>query len=96
LTDFDPYDDRNLPSVAGVYVFYDVSERPIYVGKAATISNRVKEHKDKFWFKFPIVDHAAYIPVSDEKVRHQIEQVLIKFLKSNAVINRQSVERERR
>ena len=57
LTDFDPYDERNLPSVAGVYVFYDVSERPIYVGKAATISARVKEHKDKFWFKPPIVVH---------------------------------------
>jgi transcriptional regulator with XRE-family HTH domain len=94
LTDFDPYDEQNLPAVAGVYVFYDIAERPIYVGKAAIIASRVKEHKEKFWFRPPIVINAAYVPVSDATVRHQIEQVLIKFLKSNAVINRQSVERD--
>jgi transcriptional regulator with XRE-family HTH domain len=92
LTDFDPYDEKELPSVAGIYVFYDVSDRPVYVGKAAIIASRVKEHKDKFWFRPPIVSYAAYVPVSDGKVRHQIEQVLIKFLKSNALINIQGVE----
>jgi hypothetical protein len=34
LVDFDPHDDANFPSGPGVYVFYDVSQRPIYVGKA--------------------------------------------------------------
>jgi transcriptional regulator with XRE-family HTH domain len=37
LTDFDPHDDNDRPTCAGVYVFYDVSERPIYVGKAKDI-----------------------------------------------------------
>jgi hypothetical protein len=51
-------------------------------------------HEDKFWFKFPIVSHGAYIEVKDDALRHQVEQVLIKFLKSNAVINKQSVDQD--
>ena len=92
LTDFDPHDESDLPAVPGVYVFYDVSDRPVYVGKSKSIKGRVKSHFEKFWFKYPIVSHAAYVEVKDEVLRHQVEQVLIKFLKSNAVINKQSVD----
>ncbi len=92
LTDFDPHDEDDRPRCAGVYVFYDVSDRPIYVGKSQDIKKRVASHQDKFWFKSPIVDRAAFVEVPDERLRHQIEQVLIKFLKSNAVINKQSVD----
>ncbi|MBI5543972.1 MAG: helix-turn-helix domain-containing protein [Deltaproteobacteria bacterium] len=94
LTDFDPHDVNDRPSCSGVYVFYDVSQRPVYVGKAKSITTRVKDHEEKFWFKRPIVDNAAYVEITDETLRHQVEQVLIKFLKSNAVINKQSVERD--
>ena len=69
-----------------MYVFYDISDRPVYVGKAAVIRDRVRNHYEKFWFKSPIVDHAAYIEIQDERLRTQIEQILIKFLKSNAVL----------
>ncbi len=93
LTDFDPHDQGSLPKVPGVYVFYDVSERPIYIGKASNIASRVQNHSEKFWFRSPIVYAGSYIEIPDEKVRHQVEQVLIKFLKSNAVINKQSVDR---
>lgn len=93
LTDFDPHDRGALPNVAGVYVFYDISERPVYIGKAANIADRVRDHSDKFWFKSPIVFNASYIEISNSDMRHKIEQVLIKFLKSNAVINKQSVDR---
>ena len=92
LTDFDPHDKDDRPSCAGVYVFYDVSDRPVYVGKSKNIKSRVGGHEEKFWFKLPIVSHAAYIEVKDQNLRHQLEQVLIKFLKSNAVINKQSVD----
>ena len=33
LTDFDPYSKTDWPSCGGVYVLYDRSERPVYVGK---------------------------------------------------------------
>jgi transcriptional regulator with XRE-family HTH domain len=94
LTDFDPHDEDDRPPCGGVYVFYDVSDRPVYVGKAKNIKGRVGSHQDKFWFKYPIVSRASYVEIRDETLCHQVEQVLIKFLKSNAVINKQSVERD--
>lgn len=93
LMDFDPHNPADLPQAAGVYVFYDISERPIYVGKASNIAKRVTEHGDAFWFKYPLVANAAYVEVNDDDLRHKVEQVLIRFLKSNAVINKQSVVR---
>lgn len=94
LVDFNPFADDEIPECAGVYVFYDVSERPVYVGKGKRICDRVRDHKEKFWFRPPVVANAAYVKISDGKLRHQVEQVMIKFLKKNAVINKQSVDRE--
>jgi transcriptional regulator with XRE-family HTH domain len=98
LRDFNPHSDDDLPEEPGIYVFYDVSDRPIYVGESADIRGRIRDrhtgHRDKFWFKQPIVERAAYVRVDDKHLRKQIEQILIKFLKSNAVLNRQHVERE--
>jgi transcriptional regulator with XRE-family HTH domain len=93
FTDFDPHDNENLPSASGVYVLYDISERPIYVGMGADISKRIKDHREKFWFKEPIVETGSYVEINDELLRRQLETLLIKFLKSNAVINKQSVDR---
>lgn len=93
LTDFDPHDDTDLPTDPGVYVFYDISQRPIYVGQSDNIRRRVRDHSDKFWFKSPIVETASYVAIPDNDLRKKIEQILIKFLKSNAVINQRHVER---
>ena len=41
LTDFQPNEPKEWPSCAGVYVLYDVSQRPIYVNKAENISGRL-------------------------------------------------------
>jgi len=54
----------------------------------------MKGHNDRFWFKRPIVERASYIPIKDKNLRRQIETILIKFLKSNAIINKQGVERD--
>jgi len=93
FTDFDPYVEDELPVVAGVYVFYDISDRPIYVGKSENIGKRVKTYSEKFWFRKPIVEKAAYVQVEDENLRAQIEVILIRFLKSNAVLNKMNVDR---
>lgn len=93
LVDFNPYDPNDLPNVGGVYVFYDVSERPMYVGMAANIKRRIGDHKDRFWFKPPIVETASFVQISEDNRRREIEKLLIKFLKSNAVINQQNVDR---
>ncbi|MGI8750514.1 MAG: helix-turn-helix domain-containing protein [Thermoleophilaceae bacterium] len=93
LTDFDPHDDDDLPEEPGIYVLYDVSERPVYVGESDSIRRRVRDHVDKFWFKRPIVETAAYVRIQDNRLRRQVEATMIRFLKSNAVINRQNVRR---
>jgi transcriptional regulator with XRE-family HTH domain len=94
LIDFNPHDPTDQPVKPGVYVFYDISGRPIYVGKAKNIADRVDDHKDKFWFKQPIVQMAAYIEIADGKLRDQVETVLIQFLKNNAVINKNKTARD--
>jgi len=93
LEDFDPHDDDERPHEPGIYVFYDVSERPIYVGEGGNVRSRIRDHDEKFWFKRPIVESASWIKIADATLRKQIETLLIKFLKSNAVINKQNVER---
>jgi transcriptional regulator with XRE-family HTH domain len=93
LTDFDPHDVDHLPQGPGVYVFYDVSQRPIYVGESQDMARRIATHRDRFWFRSPIVESGSFISIHDDALRRQVEQVLIRFLKSNAVINRQHVQR---
>src|SRR5262249_41237635 len=64
LTDFNPHDEDDFPSEPGVYVFYDISQRPVYVGESSNISRRIRGqdgHVEKFWYKSPIVETAAYV-----------------------------------
>ena len=92
--DFDPADESDFPQEPGVYVFYDVSDRPVYVGESGDIGNGSGViTSEKFWYRTPIVEKAAYVRVDDQKLRRQLENTLIKFLKSNAVINRRQVDR---
>jgi transcriptional regulator with XRE-family HTH domain len=93
LEDFDPHADNERPTDPGIYVFYDISERPIYVGEGKNVRKRIRDHEEKFWFKRPIVESASWIKVEDDTLRTQIETLLVKFLKSNAVINKQNVDR---
>jgi transcriptional regulator with XRE-family HTH domain len=94
LIDFDPHDDSQIPGKGGVYVFYDIAQRPIYVGQATNIARRISDHKEKFWFRRPILEFGAYIEIQDKKLRNQVETVLIQFLKNNAVINKNKRARE--
>ncbi len=93
LTEFDPYDQAGYPRVAGIYVLYDICERPLYVGQGMSIDKRLRNHVDKFWFKSPIVESASYVRIDDKSLRERVEAVLIKFLKGNAVINKRLVDR---
>ncbi len=93
MEDFDPHSDDERPARAGIYVLYDISERPIYVGEGRDVKKRIKDHEEKFWFKRPIVQSASWIAIADDELRRKVETILIKFLKSNAVINKQNVDR---
>lgn len=92
FVEFDPH-GSDLPSVPGIYMLYDISQRPIYVGQGSDIRNRIKSHQEKKWFIRPIVETAAYVKIEKSDLREQVEKLLIRFLKANAVINKQNVER---
>lgn len=92
--DFDPNDENDLPVEPGIYVFYDISDRPIYVGESQDIRTRIKDHSTRFWFKAPIVQSAAYVKIEEESLRKKIEKVMIKFMKANAIINIKNVNRD--
>ncbi|MEO6182483.1 MAG: helix-turn-helix domain-containing protein [Verrucomicrobiota bacterium] len=51
--DFDPHLDSDRPTGPGIYVLYDISERPIYVGEGSNVRKRITDHEEKFWFKRP-------------------------------------------
>ncbi len=94
FVDFDPHDETDLPSEPGVYVFYDISDRPVYVGESSDIRRRIRgDHLERFWYRRPIVEKASYVRVDDRTLRRQLENTLIKFMKSNAVINQKLVDR---
>ncbi len=93
FVEFDPHNESDLPSVPGIYMLYDISQRPIYVGQGSDIRNRIRSHQEKKWFIRPIVETAAYVKIEKIDLREQVEKLLIRFLKANAVINKQNVER---
>ena len=60
-------------------MLYDISERPIYVGQGSNIKKRIKDHQEKFWFKRPIVETAAYVEIKDEILRKMWKRFLYVF-----------------
>jgi transcriptional regulator with XRE-family HTH domain len=91
--DFDPHREEDYPTDSGIYVFYDISDRPVYVGQGQIIKNRIRDHYTRFWFKRPLVEQAAYVKIEDKDLREKVEKIMIQFLRSNAVLNKQHVDR---
>ena len=90
LLDFDPWEKNSWPKVPGVYVLYDIAERPTYIGKSENkISQRIHDHHSRNWFARPFVQSGSYVKVTDKALCKRLEQTLIRFLKSNAIVNKQ-------
>lgn len=93
--DFTPNDLETVPELSGVYVFYDVTDRPVYVGKSSkNVRVRVKDHKTRFWFQPPLVVRGAFLSIPDPDMCLKIETVLIKFLGKHALLNAKGVIRD--
>jgi transcriptional regulator with XRE-family HTH domain len=88
-SEFDPHSDEELPDGGGVYVLYDATERPIYIGMSEDIGRRIREHSMKKWFIQPVVSAAGAIQIADKKLRRQVEKALIKVLGRSLLINQQ-------
>lgn len=94
-TDFSPYDLQTIPELAGIYVFYDVTERPVYVGKSNfSVRGRVRDHQSRFWFKQPLVMRGSFLAVPEKEMCDKIEMILIKFLGNHALLNFKGVIRD--
>ncbi|HAF11854.1 MAG TPA: hypothetical protein DCK98_17515 [Chloroflexi bacterium] len=72
FVDFDLHDDDESPAESGVYVFYDVSDRPVYVGESGNIRRRIADHDETFCFRSPIVETASHVRVEGQKLRRQL------------------------
>lgn len=96
MVDFEPHAPPEWPKGGGIYVLYDVSERPIYVGQGGNVETRLKDHSTRFWYRDPIVRSGSFIKIDDKNLRTQVERLLIRFLKKNAIINKQHVDDDER
>lgn len=47
FSDFSPWDDSMIPEEPCVYVYYDRTERPIYVGQTNNLQRRNKQHQEQ-------------------------------------------------
>lgn len=84
-------DLENLDEVAGIpgiYIFWSANDLPIYVGQSGDIARRIGQHRDKFWFRDPVVFSLTYIEIGDEEVRKSVERILIELLDSSLIINK--------
>jgi transcriptional regulator with XRE-family HTH domain len=94
-TTFTPSDLNTIPDQAGVYVFYDITDRPVYVGKSnSSVRGRIKDHSTRFWFKPPLVVTGGFIPVPEKTMCDTIESILIKFLGKHALLNEKGKRRD--
>jgi hypothetical protein len=94
-TDFTPSDLQTIPEKGGVYVFYDITGRPVYVGMSRTnVRLRVKDHQTRFWFKHPLVVRGAFLAIADPDLCAKIEMILIKFLGQHALLNAKGAARD--
>jgi transcriptional regulator with XRE-family HTH domain len=95
--DFTPTDVQSIPELGGVYVFYDITDRPVYVGKSrSNVRTRVKDHQTRFWFKPPLVVRGSFLAIDDPDMCDKIEMILIRFLGNHALLNSKGVVRDRR
>ena len=62
-----------------------------------SLQRRMKQYfspqRRMWWVSQPIVETASFIPVEETQLRKRLEKILIRFLKSNAVMNRTHVRR---
>lgn len=85
---FDPHVVRERPQKSGVYVMFDRNGSPVYVGESEDIAKRWRQHEEKFWFKQPIVEAAAYVPLEDRAERQRLEAALTWVLRRTVLFNR--------
>lgn len=86
IPEFNPHDDdeikRLMKDVKGIYLLYGDNGQPIYVGKSnSSLARRISNHRDRFWYKFPVIKIGYYITINDKELCDKMEGILIRLLK---------------
>jgi transcriptional regulator with XRE-family HTH domain len=90
LNDFSPWDDKTIPEAPCVYVYYDRTDRPIYIGQTSSLRRRNVQHQEnEKWFFRRLVERGAYIELKAKADRDRTEKLLIHFLGRNTMFNKQ-------
>lgn len=87
LYDVDIENVEDVVGISGVYIFWSAKGQPVYLGQSENIGMRYKQHKDKFWFKTPLVSSMSYIEIEDNNLRRSVEKILLCVLRDILVIN---------
>ena len=86
--DFNPHDHDSIPNKPGVYALFSPTNVVLYVGKAQNVSSIIASHREKKWFLEDIIEYGMLFYSDDENERKKIEDILIKFLRTNAWLNK--------
>lgn len=79
----------NLPNISGVY-FVFVSERILYIGRAANLQRRWRQHHRQLEFEGFNEARIAWLHVSDSQILPAIEKALIQYFKP--LLNQRSIK----
>lgn len=86
--DFNPHDHDSIPNKPGVYALFSPTNIVLYVGKAQNVRSRIASHREKKWFLQDIIEYGMLFYSDNENERKKIEDILIKFLRTNAWLNK--------
>ena len=86
--DFNPHDHDSIPNKPGVYALFSPTDAVMYVGMAQNVRSRISSHRDKKWFLPEIIEYGMLFYSDDENERKKIEDILIKFLRTRAWLNK--------
>lgn len=94
--DFNPHDHDSIPNKPGVYALFSPTDAVMYVGMAKNVRARISSHRDKKWFLPEIIEYGMLFYSDDENERKKIEDILIKFLRTRAWLNKSGRYRPKR
>ena len=94
--EFQSVDESTMPPMPCVYVYYDRTERAVYVGETDNLRRRHRQHHENDKWCIPrIVEYGAYVETRTRDQRKSLEKLLIQFLRRNTVFNRKHAAPDR-
>ena len=94
FSDFSAWDDSTISETGCVYVYYDRTERPVYIGETNNLRARNRQHgdNDKCFFR-RLVESGAYVRIDSADERKRFEKLLIQFLRRNFLFNKKDTRK---